>query len=32
MQIHKEEPVPEGWALGPDGKTTTDAKLVRFFA
>lgn len=28
MQVHKEEPLPEGWALGPDGKITTDAKLV----
>ncbi|XP_068620459.1 (2R)-3-sulfolactate dehydrogenase (NADP(+))-like [Battus philenor] len=28
MQIHKEEPIPDGWALGPDGKTTTDAQLA----
>ncbi|XP_028043945.1 uncharacterized protein LOC114253309 isoform X2 [Bombyx mandarina] len=28
IQVHKEEPLPAGWALGPDGKTTTDAKLA----
>ncbi|KPJ10481.1 Malate dehydrogenase [Papilio machaon] len=28
MQIHKNEPIPEGWALGPDNKVTTDAKLA----
>ncbi|KAJ8717396.1 hypothetical protein PYW08_005795 [Mythimna loreyi] len=27
-QIHKEEPLPPGWALGPDGKPTTDAKAA----
>ncbi|KAM3956708.1 putative oxidoreductase YjmC [Aphomia sociella] len=26
MQIHKKEPLPEGWALGPDGNVTTDAQ------
>ncbi|XP_072942972.1 uncharacterized protein [Epargyreus clarus] len=26
MQIHKGEPIPEGWALGPDGKCTTNAQ------
>ncbi|CAG9795564.1 unnamed protein product, partial [Diatraea saccharalis] len=28
MQVHKEEPIPEGWALGPDGRSTTDAELA----
>ncbi|XP_075981124.1 (2R)-3-sulfolactate dehydrogenase (NADP(+))-like [Anticarsia gemmatalis] len=28
MQIHKEEPLPNGWALGPDGRPTTDAKVA----
>ncbi|XP_052755782.1 uncharacterized protein LOC113521987 [Galleria mellonella] len=28
MQIHKNEPIPEGWALGPDGEVTTDAELA----
>ncbi|XP_013137515.1 PREDICTED: (2R)-3-sulfolactate dehydrogenase (NADP(+))-like [Papilio polytes] len=28
MQIHKNEPIPEGWALGPDNKTTTNAPLA----
>lgn len=28
VQVHKEEPIPEGWAYGPDGKPTTDAQLV----
>ncbi|XP_013193493.2 (2R)-3-sulfolactate dehydrogenase (NADP(+)) [Amyelois transitella] len=28
IQIHKGEPIPHGWALGPDGKTTTDAQLA----
>lgn len=27
-QIHKEEPLPPGWALGPDSKPTTDAKAA----
>ncbi|KAJ9601526.1 hypothetical protein L9F63_000269, partial [Diploptera punctata] len=27
VQIKKGEPIPEGWAQGPDGKTTTDAQL-----
>lgn len=24
MQFRKNEPIPEGWALGKDGKVTTD--------
>ncbi|CAB3242363.1 unnamed protein product [Arctia plantaginis] len=28
MQIHKGEPLPPSWALGPDGKPTTDAKTA----
>ncbi|XP_047031076.1 (2R)-3-sulfolactate dehydrogenase (NADP(+)) [Helicoverpa zea] len=28
VQIHKEEPIPQGWALGSDGKSTTDAKAA----
>ncbi|XP_026320690.1 uncharacterized protein LOC113230817 [Hyposmocoma kahamanoa] len=28
VQIHKGEPIPDGWALGPDGKPTTDAQLA----
>ncbi|KAF9794843.1 hypothetical protein SFRURICE_015122 [Spodoptera frugiperda] len=28
VQIHKEEPLPPGWAVGPDGKTITDAKAA----
>ncbi|KAL0820209.1 hypothetical protein ABMA28_006132 [Loxostege sticticalis] len=28
VQVHKEEPIPEGWAYGPDGKPTTDAQLA----
>ncbi|CAK1584768.1 unnamed protein product [Parnassius mnemosyne] len=28
VQIHKNEPIPEGWALGPDGNTTTDSQLA----
>ncbi|XP_063830416.1 (2R)-3-sulfolactate dehydrogenase (NADP(+))-like [Ostrinia nubilalis] len=28
VQIHKGEPIPEGWAYGPDGKPTTDAQLA----
>ncbi|XP_059059643.1 (2R)-3-sulfolactate dehydrogenase (NADP(+))-like [Achroia grisella] len=26
VQIHKKEPLPEGWAMGTDGKVTTDAQ------
>lgn len=26
VQVRKEEPIPEGWALGKDGNITTDAK------
>ncbi|CAH2089767.1 unnamed protein product [Euphydryas editha] len=28
VQIRKGEPIPEGWALGPDGKTTTDPEVA----
>ncbi|KAJ0173989.1 hypothetical protein K1T71_010135 [Dendrolimus kikuchii] len=28
IQIQKQESIPPGWALGPDGKTTTDAQLA----
>ncbi|XP_052743727.1 (2R)-3-sulfolactate dehydrogenase (NADP(+))-like isoform X2 [Bicyclus anynana] len=28
MQIRKGEPLPEGWALGPDCEPTTDAQLA----
>ncbi|XP_046970356.1 (2R)-3-sulfolactate dehydrogenase (NADP(+))-like [Vanessa cardui] len=28
VQIRKGEPIPEGWALGPDGKTTTDPQVA----
>ncbi|XP_048483844.1 uncharacterized oxidoreductase YjmC [Plutella xylostella] len=28
VQIHKGEDIPEGWALGPDGKVTTDAQVA----
>lgn len=28
MQIRKGDPIPEGWALGADGKTTTDPQEV----
>ncbi|KAL0869640.1 hypothetical protein ABMA27_005892 [Loxostege sticticalis] len=28
VQVHKKEPIPEGWACGPDGKPTTDAQLA----
>ncbi|XP_026743777.1 uncharacterized protein LOC113505333 [Trichoplusia ni] len=28
VQIHKEEPIPEGWALGTDGRPTTDSKAA----
>ncbi|CAH2042603.1 unnamed protein product, partial [Iphiclides podalirius] len=28
VQIHKKAPIPEGWALGPDGRTTTDSQLA----
>ncbi|XP_053614500.1 uncharacterized oxidoreductase YjmC-like [Plodia interpunctella] len=28
VQIHKGESIPHGWALGPDGKTTSDAQLA----
>ncbi|XP_063220874.1 uncharacterized oxidoreductase YjmC-like isoform X2 [Bacillus rossius redtenbacheri] len=28
MQMRKEEPIPEGWAQGPDGRPTTDAELA----
>lgn len=28
VQMHKDEPIPEGWALGPDGKLTTDSKVA----
>jgi LDH2 family malate/lactate/ureidoglycolate dehydrogenase len=31
VQVHKEEPIPEGWALGPDGLPTTDASLVSIY-
>lgn len=26
LQVRKEQPIPEGWALGKDGNVTTDAK------
>lgn len=26
LQVRKEQPIPEGWALGKDGNITTDAK------
>lgn len=26
LQMRKEQPIPEGWALGKDGNVTTDAK------
>lgn len=26
LQVRKEQPIPEGWALGRDGKVTTDAR------
>lgn len=28
MQLRKGEPIPHGWAQGPDGKETTDAQVV----
>ncbi|XP_049876985.1 uncharacterized oxidoreductase YjmC [Pectinophora gossypiella] len=28
VQIHKGEPIPDGWALGPDGKPTNDAQVA----
>ena len=28
MQCRKGEPLPAGWAQGPDGKETKDAELV----
>ncbi|XP_053614150.1 uncharacterized oxidoreductase YjmC isoform X2 [Plodia interpunctella] len=28
MQLRKGEPIPSGWAQGPDGKETTDAQLA----
>ncbi|XP_026763494.2 uncharacterized oxidoreductase YjmC-like isoform X1 [Galleria mellonella] len=28
MQLRKGEPLPHGWAQGPDGKETTDARLA----
>ncbi|CAH2984713.1 unnamed protein product [Chilo suppressalis] len=28
VQVHKNEPIPEGWALGPDGQPTTDGNLA----
>lgn len=30
MQRRKGEPIPSGWAQGPDGRETTDAELVGF--
>lgn len=30
MQRRKGEPLPNGWAQGPDGKETLDAGLVSF--
>lgn len=26
LQVRKEQPIPEGWALGNDGAITTDAR------
>lgn len=26
LQVRKEQPIPEGWALGKDGNVTTNAK------
>lgn len=31
MQRRKGEPIPNGWAQGPDGKETNDAELVTTF-